>query len=74
MRLVRVLASGVTAQNNLFGDTYDPKFVNLPGFDFRLQAGSSAIDAGTAIPEVSTDSAGTPRPKGAAYDIGAYEY
>jgi parallel beta-helix repeat protein len=64
---------GVTSQGNLFGDAYDPKFFNLSALDFRLQSGSPAIDAGIAVPEVLTDFAGTPRPTGRAYDIGAYE-
>jgi hypothetical protein len=42
--------------------------------DFRLQEGSSAINAGTNLPEVISDCAGTARPQGTAWDIGAYEY
>jgi parallel beta-helix repeat protein len=59
------------ASNNLLSD---PKFVNSATNDFRLQAVSPAINAGAPLAEVTTDFAGTSRPQGAAYDIGAYEY
>jgi parallel beta-helix repeat protein len=63
--------SGATVKNNLVSN---PLFVN-PGLgDFHLQAGSPAIDGGLALSAVATDYAGTPRPQGAGYDIGAYEY
>jgi hypothetical protein len=43
--------------------------------DFTLQSGSPAIDAGAALSAYFTaDIAGTPRPQGAGWDIGAYEY
>ncbi len=55
----------------------DPRFVDVGSRDFHLKSGSPAIDA--AIPSVfGLDSAkdldGTPRPKGAKPDIGAYEF
>jgi hypothetical protein len=57
--------------------TADPKFVNGGGSyalatDFRLQAGSSAIGAGTNV-GLTSDYAGTALPQGSAPDIGAYE-
>jgi hypothetical protein len=58
--------------NDLVGA--DPMFVDPKNNDFRLQAGSPAIDAGEYIPEVTTDIDGKPRPAGSAYDIGPYEY
>jgi parallel beta-helix repeat protein len=64
-------ASGTLTGNNL---TINPKFVNAASFDFHLQAGSPAINAGLTLSVVATDYAGTPRPQGAGYDIGAYEY
>jgi hypothetical protein len=54
----------------------DPRFVDAPGGDLRLLAGSPAIDAGDSedpnLPE--TDMDGNPRIVGAAVDMGAYEY
>ncbi len=64
--------SGTIDDHNLIGT--DPLFVDAGGDDFHLQAGSPAIDAGATIAGVTTDIAGVPRPNGAAYDIGAYEY
>jgi parallel beta-helix repeat protein len=60
--------------NNLFGDQYDPKFVNLAAHDFRLQTGSAAIDKGLPMTALSVDLAGNPRPLGPANDIGAFEF
>jgi hypothetical protein len=48
-------------------------FVDAPAHNYQLAAGSPAIDAGVTIPEVTRDRAGTTRPEGQAYDIGAYE-
>ena len=63
--------SGATVSDNLVGR--DPRFVDPSSADFRLQDGSPAIDTGIARPEVETDRDGTPRPRGAGYDMGAYE-
>ena len=53
----------------------DPKFVNVGGFDFQLQASSPCVDAGKNVSAVvARDVLGVPRPQGLAYDIGAYEY
>lgn len=54
----------------------DPLFLNRELGDYRLKAGSPAIDSGIAIqswisPE---DKLGNPRPSGKGWDIGAYEY
>ena len=51
----------------------DPRFVNAPGGDYRLQSGSPLIDRGQSLPEVLFDYDGIPRPQGAGYDIGAFE-
>ena len=48
-------------------------FVNAAGHDYQLSETSAAIDKGVAIPEVTTDRRGTPRPQGSAHDVGAYE-
>ena len=77
--------STVTGSNNLFfgagpGPSFlagnlssDPKFVNLGATNFRLLAGSPAIDAGvnTGIP---TDFDGVLRPQGGGFDLGAFEF
>lgn len=45
-----------------------------PPFDLHLRAGAPAIDAGSATLAPTRDVEGTPRPQGAGFDIGAYEY
>jgi hypothetical protein len=52
----------------------DPKFVNPSAGDFHLQSDSPAIDSGSSVGAPSFDFDGNPRPQGAGYDIGAYEY
>jgi parallel beta-helix repeat protein len=64
------LGVGTVLANNLITN---PRFVNSAAFDFNIQAGSPAIDAGVALSQVQTDFKGTARPQGGAYDIGAYE-
>lgn len=64
--------TGTQSSNNLIG--IDPMFVDVPARDFHLQAGSPAIDQGVPVSIVTTDFDGTPRPQGAAVDIGAFEY
>ena len=49
-------------------------FTNLANGDLTLKQGSAAIDAGTTTNAPSVDYAGSSRPQGAGYDIGAYEY
>lgn len=51
----------------------DPLFVGYAAGDYRLRAGSPAIDSGSATDAPSTDYAGTARPQGASVDRGAYE-
>jgi hypothetical protein len=62
----------------------EPGYQDVHADDFRLQAGSPAVDAGTEYPAYATflemygidirqDAARTPRPQGAAMDLGAYE-
>ena len=59
------------ANDNLFTN---PSFANPNAGDFRLLQGSSAIDAGVALPDVKQDLEGNPRPIGTGWDIGAYEF
>jgi hypothetical protein len=52
-------------------------FVNAPSLDsagYRLASSSSGIDEGTAISGFTDDYAGTTRPQGNAWDVGAYEF
>ena len=56
------------------GKIGDPKFRDLDNQDFRLQPHSPAIDAGQIRSEVVADFDGRPRPQGAKYDIGAFEF
>ncbi|MDD5304237.1 MAG: fibronectin type III domain-containing protein, partial [Elusimicrobia bacterium] len=63
--------TGMIVSNNL---TSDPLFVNSAGLNFHLTSGSPAIDKGLTISAVFDDYDGVLRPKGAAYDIGAFEY
>jgi hypothetical protein len=67
-------ASDVSS-NNL---TTDPTFTNAGAGDYTVGGGSAAEDAGANLSAdasfaVTDDIAGTARPQGAAYDIGAFE-
>jgi hypothetical protein len=57
------------------GDAWDvdPQFISAASADYRLAPDSPCIDAGAALPDVTTDFDGTSRPQGAGYDMGAYE-
>ena len=69
-------ASGYYQQDSGKGQNdkvVDPKFINPAVYDFHLQSGSPAIDAGINV-GITQDIAGNPVPKGSAPDIGAYEY
>jgi predicted outer membrane repeat protein len=72
----------VVARRNLFHQaapsgeraiSADPRFRDAAAGEFRLAAGSPAIDAGEVVPNVSGDLAGGPRERGAAPDLGAFE-
>jgi hypothetical protein len=72
--------SGLNFTGNL--PNTDPQLVN-PGnstidstvmVNANLTSGSPAIDAGLTISDVTNDYAGTSRPQGSAYDIGALEF
>jgi hypothetical protein len=55
----------------------DPLFVNYQANgsgDYHVHSGSPAIDRGTSTKAPTIDFAGVARPRGAAVDIGAYEY
>jgi hypothetical protein len=61
------IGPGATTTQNL-GAGSDFRFVNAAAGDFRLRAGSAAIDRGAAIAPYTNGHAG------AAPDLGAYEY
>lgn len=58
----------------------DPLFVNQAAGDYHLQAGSSAIDAGSPLQAPATDFDGVVRPRDGngdgtpAFDVGAFEH
>jgi parallel beta-helix repeat protein len=49
-------------------------FVDPASHDYHLRPGSLAIDAGADQPETTDDLEGHPRPAGAGWDAGAFEY
>lgn len=65
---------GLGFDEHSFIATANDLFVNPAAHDYRLKAGSPAIDAGTTLADVPTDLEGKTRPIGAAFDIGAFEY
>ncbi|MFA6383730.1 MAG: choice-of-anchor Q domain-containing protein, partial [Parcubacteria group bacterium] len=64
-------ATGITISNNL--NNTNPLFVNESAHDYSLQSNSPAIDMGLTFSSVTNDYNNVSRPKGSAYDIGAYE-
>lgn len=65
------IPSGVTFANNM--DHTNPLFISPAIDNFCLRKGSPGIDSGLTLGNVKDDYAGTTRPQGAGYDIGAYE-
>lgn len=66
-----------TESNNIkTNNIADVKFVDHANKDYRLLIGSPAIDAGKNMSaySITKDLDENPRPKGTAFDIGAYEY
>jgi Right handed beta helix region/Abnormal spindle-like microcephaly-assoc'd, ASPM-SPD-2-Hydin/HYDIN/CFA65/VesB-like, Ig-like domain len=56
-----------------FSATPASLFVNAAGANYHLSPSSPAIDHGQTLSSVKSDFEGTPRPKGAASDVGADE-
>ncbi|ACL66193.1 conserved hypothetical protein [Anaeromyxobacter dehalogenans 2CP-1] len=63
--------AGWAADHNLA--TSSPGFANAAGGDFSLGSGSPAVDAGAALRDAGLDYQLSARPRGAGYDLGAYE-
>jgi hypothetical protein len=57
-----------------FHATPEQLFQYPAGSNYHLKPGSPAIDSGATLSDVLDDLQGIPRPHGAGYDIGAYEY
>ncbi len=71
---------GIALASNL--DNTNPLLISVPSCtvdapstpNAYLQQGSPAIDTGLTFPDVPNDYAGTPRPQGIRFDIGAFEF
>jgi Right handed beta helix region/Pel9A-like, right handed beta helix region len=63
--------SGGTFSGNM--DNTDPLIMSASTPNFRLQAGSPAVDHGLTLSEVKVDFDAVTRAQGAGYDRGAYE-
>ncbi len=67
--------SGTTENNNLTTGLASDIFTDASNKIFTLKSGSAAIDQGSVLGfPYNADYAGTTRPQGTAYDIGAYEF
>ncbi|MCP4579624.1 MAG: hypothetical protein GY846_25410 [Deltaproteobacteria bacterium] len=53
---------------------YAATYYVSPGRDYHLLETAPAIDAGATLPEITDDLNGNIRPRGAGYDMGAYEF
>jgi hypothetical protein len=62
--------AGVSSTDEVSGD---PRFLSPATFNYHIGPHSAAIDAGIAIPWLTSDIDGDPRPLDAGYDIGADE-
>jgi hypothetical protein len=64
-------SGGTTGDSSVTGS---PQFVDPSNGNFHIQSTSPAIDKGTSTDAPNVDFDGNSRPKGAGYDIGAFEY
>lgn len=66
------LPAEATAPSNRAVDA--AAFADADADDYHLADSSPAFDQGETLASVTRDRDGTPRPQGAAYDVGGYEY
>lgn len=66
--------TGVTEDHNITIKDPALHFVDAAKFDVHLLATSTAIDAGDSQLAPTIDIEGRPRPQGAGFDVGAYEW
>ncbi|MDD1750972.1 MAG: hypothetical protein LUO89_13985, partial [Methanothrix sp.] len=59
--------------NDAHSTSADPSYVGASTGNYSLNSTSSAANKGTTISRVPNDKNYVARPKGSAYDIGAYE-
>lgn len=59
--------------NDLNSISVDPRFNLTTADDYSTSTMSGVVDTGAALPEVTGDIRGVPRPQGVAPDMGAYE-
>jgi hypothetical protein len=65
---------GVTVDHNIIVKNYDDYFVDYANKNLHLKSGCPAVDSGAQEFAPITDRDGARRPRGAGFDIGAYEY
>lgn len=65
---------GVTKDHNWVDSLGAPGFVNETGHDYHLSINAAVKNIGTSNGAPDFDYDGNSRPKGAGYDIGAFEY
>lgn len=70
----QALGPGHDQHSILFNDNLASLFVDTGNNDYHILNGSQATDAGTTVSGVPDDLDGTPRPQGASFDIGCYEF
>ncbi len=71
---LNLASSGVTEDHNIIVKDYSLFFVDAAGYDLHLVPTASAIDQGSPDLAPPIDEEGIPRPEGAGFDVGAYEW
>ncbi len=73
---IQLYGENITEDHNIDTDDEDVNdlFVNYLAYNLDLPANSNAVDAGSSTGAPSIDINKNVRPRGAGYDVGAYEY